>query len=51
MAASRGGASWSAGGGAGSTSFWVGGDGNGYNWAMDGASGCSYASDGGGVIC
>jgi hypothetical protein len=46
-----GGVSWSAGGGAGSTSFWVGGDGNGYNWAMDGASGCSYASDGGGVIC
>jgi hypothetical protein len=58
MAASRGGgytnaggSSWSAGGGAGSSSFWVGGDGNGYNWAMDGASGCSYASDGGGVIC
>jgi hypothetical protein len=48
--ASRGG-SWSSGGGAGSSSFWAGGDGNGYVWAMDGYSGCSYASDGGGVIC
>jgi hypothetical protein len=49
-AASRGG-SWARGGGAGSNSFWAGGDGNGYVWAMDGYSGCSYASDGGGVIC
>lgn len=49
-AAARGG-SWSSGGGAGSNSFWAGGDGNGYVWAMDGYSGCSFASDGGGVIC
>jgi hypothetical protein len=49
-AAARGG-SWLRGGGAGSNSFWAGGDGNGYVWAMDGMSGCSYASDGGGVIC
>jgi hypothetical protein len=48
--AARGG-SWSRGGGAGSGGFWAGGDGNGYVWAMDGYSGCSYASDGGGVIC
>jgi hypothetical protein len=51
MQASRRGGSWSRGWGAGSQSFWTGGDGNGYVWAMDGASGCSYASDGGGVIC
>jgi hypothetical protein len=49
-AAARGG-SWTRGSGAGSSSFWTGGDGNGYVWAMDGYSGCSYASDGGGVIC
>ena len=49
-AATRGG-SWSRGYGAGSNSFWAGGDGSGYVWAMDGYSGCSYASDGGGVIC
>jgi hypothetical protein len=49
-AAARGG-SWSSGGGAGSNSFWAGGDGNGYVWAMDGYSGCSFANDGGGVIC
>jgi hypothetical protein len=49
-AAARGGP-WLRGGGAGSNSFWAGGDGNGYVWAMDGYSGCSYASDGGGVIC
>jgi hypothetical protein len=49
-AATRGG-SWRSGGGAGSGSFWAGGDGGGYVWAMDGYSGCSYASDGGGVIC
>jgi hypothetical protein len=49
-AAARGGP-WLRGGGAGSNSFWTGGDGNGYVWAMDGMSGCSYASDGGGVIC
>jgi len=48
-AAGRGG-SWSS-GGAGSNSFWAGGDGNGYVWAMDGYSGCSFANDGGGVIC
>jgi hypothetical protein len=42
---------WLRGGGAGSGSFWTGGDGNGYVWAMDGYSGCSYASDGGGVMC
>jgi hypothetical protein len=48
--AMRGG-SWLRGGGTGSSSFWTGGDGNGYVWAMDGYSGCSYASDGGGVIC
>lgn len=47
----QGGAAWSHGTASGSGTFWVGGDGNGYNWAMDGASGCSYASDGGGVIC
>lgn len=46
-----GGTSWSSGWGTGSQSFWAGGDGNGYNWAMDGQSGCSYANDGGGVIC
>src|SRR5262245_26075110 len=52
VAASRsGGSSWSRGWGTGSSSFWTGGDGNGYVWAMSGASGCSYASDGGGVIC
>jgi hypothetical protein len=49
-AAGRGG-SWSSGGGAGSNSFWAGGDGNGYVWAMDGYSGCSVANDGAGVIC
>jgi hypothetical protein len=49
-AAARGGP-WLRGNGAGSGSFWTGGDGNGYVWAMDGYSGCSYASDGGGVIC
>jgi hypothetical protein len=47
----QGGAAWSHGSASGSSTFWVGSDGNGYNWAMDGASGCSYASDGGGVIC
>jgi len=31
--------------------FWTGGDGNGYVWASDSYSGCSYASDGAGVIC
>lgn len=51
VAASRAGGSWSRGGGAGTNGFWTGGDGNGYVWAMDGMSGCSYASDGGGVIC
>jgi hypothetical protein len=50
-AAAQGGGSWSRGSGAGSNGFWAGGDGNGYVWAMDGYSGCSYASDGGGVIC
>jgi hypothetical protein len=50
-AASARGGSWSRGSGTGSSSFWAGGDGNGYVWAMDGYSGCSYASDGGGVIC
>ena len=50
-AATAHGGSWSRGGGAGSNSFWAGGDGNGYVWAMDGYSGCSYASDGGGVVC
>jgi hypothetical protein len=49
-AAARGGP-WQRGTGAGSNGFWTGGDGNGYVWAMDGYSGCSYASDGGGVIC
>jgi hypothetical protein len=49
-AAARGG-SWSRGGGAGTNGFWAGGDGNGYVWAMDGYSGCSFANDGGGVIC
>jgi hypothetical protein len=49
-AAARGGA-WSRGTGAGSNGFWAGGDGNGYVWAMDGYSGCSFANDGGGVIC
>jgi hypothetical protein len=46
-----GGGSWSRDYGTGSSSFWAGGNGNGYVWAMDGYSGCSYASDGGGVIC
>jgi hypothetical protein len=50
-AATARGGSWSRGSGAGSNGFWTGGDGNGYVWAMDGYSGCSYASDGGGVIC
>jgi hypothetical protein len=50
-AAAARGRSWSSGGGAGSNSFWASGDGNGYVWAMDGYSGCSVASDGGGVIC
>jgi hypothetical protein len=50
-AATARGGSWSRGVGTGSGSFWAGGDGNGYVWAMDGYSGCSYASDGGGVIC
>jgi hypothetical protein len=49
-AAAAGGGSWSRGWG-GTNGFWAGGDGNGYVWAMDGYSGCSYASDGGGVIC
>ena len=49
-AAARGGP-WSRGTGAGSNGFWTGGDGNGYVWAMDGYSGCSFANDGGGVIC
>jgi hypothetical protein len=49
-AGARGG-SWSSGSGAGSQGFWAGGDGNGYVWAMDGYSGCSFANDGGGVIC
>src|SRR5688572_1916381 len=43
-AANRSG-SWLRGRG-GSNGFWAGGDGNGYVWAMDGYSGCSYASDG-----
>jgi len=50
-AAAGGDRSWARGYGAGSNSFWVGGDGQGYTYASDGASGCSYASDGGGVIC
>jgi hypothetical protein len=45
------GGSWSRGWGAGSNSFWTGGDGNGYVWAQDGYSGCSFANDGAGVIC
>jgi len=49
-AAARGGP-WLHGTNAGSGNFWTGGDGNGYVWAMDSYSGCSYASDGGGVIC
>ncbi|MFN8570781.1 MAG: hypothetical protein U0132_01915 [Gemmatimonadaceae bacterium] len=49
-AAARGGSSWSH-GSSGPNGFWAGGDGNGYVWAMDNYSGCSYASDGGGVIC
>ena len=48
-AASRGG-SWLR-GNSGSNGFWAGGDGNGYVWAMDNYSGCSFANDGGGVIC
>ena len=48
-AASRGG-SWLR-GNSGPNGFWAGGDGNGYVWAMDNYSGCSYANDGGGVIC
>jgi hypothetical protein len=52
MAAAQGrGGGWLRGGGAGSNSFWTGGDGNGYVWAQDGYSGCSFANDGGGVIC
>ena len=50
-AAQARGGSWSRGSGAGSNGFWTGGDGNGYVWAMDGYSGCSFANDGGGVIC
>lgn len=50
VAMSRGGSSWSRGSG-GSNGFWAGGDGNGYVWAMDNYSGCSFANDGGGVIC
>ena len=49
-AASRGGP-WLRGHGTGSNGFWAGGDGNGYVWAQDGFSGCSFANDGGGVIC
>jgi hypothetical protein len=48
-AAARG--SWSRSSGTGSSNFWAGGDGNGYVWAMDNYSGCSFANDGGGVIC
>jgi hypothetical protein len=50
VAMSRGGSSWSR-GSSGPTGFWAGGDGNGYVWAMDNYSGCSFANDGGGVIC
>ncbi|MFN8581157.1 MAG: hypothetical protein U0163_09305 [Gemmatimonadaceae bacterium] len=50
VAMARGAGSWSSGSG-GPNGFWAGGDGNGYVWAMDNYSGCSYASDGGGVIC
>jgi hypothetical protein len=50
-AATARGGSWQRGSGAGSNGFWAGGDGNGYVWAMDGYSGCSFANDGGGVIC
>lgn len=49
-AASRGGGSWLRGQG-GSNGFWAGGDGNGYVWAQDNYTGCSFANDGGGVIC
>ncbi len=49
-AAARGGSAWSH-GSSGPNGFWAGGDGNGYVWAMDNYSGCSFASDGGGVIC
>src|SRR5262249_37557457 len=42
---------WLSGGGVASDGFWAGGDGNGYVWASDRYSGCSYANDGGGVIC
>jgi hypothetical protein len=48
-AASRGG-SWLH-GNSRPNGFWAGGDGNGYVWAMDNYSSCSYAGDGGGVIC
>jgi hypothetical protein len=44
------GGSWSR-GSSGSNGFWAGGDGNGYVWGMDNYTGCSYANDGGGVIC
>lgn len=50
-AAQARGGSWARGYGTGSSGFWAGGDGDGYVWAMDGYSGCSFANDGGGVIC
>lgn len=50
-AAQARGGSWLRGSGAGTNGFWTGGDGNGYVWAQDGYSGCSFANDGGGVIC
>ena len=51
QAASARGGPWLHGTTGGSGNFWTGGDGNGYVWANDSYSGCSYANDGGGVIC